>query len=373
MAASKPHVANASPLRSSGRDHATLRPIIRQWLSTNLPEAAAIEEVSITSPSSAGVANETLMVSTVSAGAPGPRYVFRLEGEEHLYPRPDIGTHARIYREIGQNSAVPVPRIHLMENDSAILGSRFMVMECVEGQVPPDSPNFHRSGWLKDLPPARQELIWQDCISQMAKLHAMDPAHFDFLNPDSGLSGLASAVKYWNDYALWCGADDIPIFGAARDWLLAKLPRNETGGFSWGDARLPNTIMRGDCCAAILDWDMASLAGAEADLAWWAIADHKHTLTQDVTRLPGIGSPAQTIRLWESLSGRTVRNMDWHLVFAAYRQALIAYRLFCLNNGVEARAPDFLETPGIGVQWLASLLDQPLPNRLTMVFSSLEK
>ncbi|MEJ6594991.1 phosphotransferase family protein [Parasphingorhabdus sp.] len=382
MAAFKPHVAHASPLRSSGRDHAALRPIIRQYLSTNLPEATAIDDISITSPSSAGVANETLMVSTFTAGAQGPRYVFRLEGEEHLYPRPDIGSHARIYRQIGQNSTVPVPRIHLIEDDSAILGARFMVMEWVEGRVPPDSPNFQRSGWLKDLRPARQELIWQDCIAQMAKLHAMDPAGFDFLRwrddgageaSGIGRTGLGSALEYWNDYALWCGADDIPIFGAARDWLSGKLPRNEAGAFSWGDARLPNTIIRGDSCAAILDWDMVSLAGPEADLAWWAIADHKHTLTQNVPRLPGIGSPAQTIRLWESLSGRSVRNMDWHLVFAAYRQALIAYRLFCLNNGVEASAADFLETPGVGVQWLASLLDQPLPNRLTMAFSSLEK
>lgn len=373
MAAFKPHLANASPLRSSARDHAALRPIIRQYLSAKIPEAGALEDVSINSPSSAGVANETLMVATVIAGAPGPRYVFRLQGDEHLYPRPDIGTHARIYRQIGQNSAVPVPRIHLIEDDPAILGSSFMVMEWVAGRVPPDAPNFHRSGWLKELPPSRQELIWRDCIAQMAKLHAMDITKFAFLNADKALPGLASALKYWNGYARWCGADDIPIFAAARAWLLGKLPADEAGGFSWGDARLPNTIIRDDRCAAILDWDMVSLAGAEADLAWWAIADHKHTLTQNVPRLPGIGSPAQTIRLWESLSGRPVRNMDWHLVFTAYRQALIAYRLFCLNNRAEGSVADFLETPGIGVQWLATMLDQPLPNRLTMAFSSLEK
>lgn len=382
MAAFRPHVANASPLRTSQRDYEALSPIIRQWLSTNLPEAGVIEDISITSPSSAGVANETLMVSTVTADGPGPRYVFRLQGDEHLYPRPDIAVHARICREIRRYSTVPVPVIHLIEDDLTILGSRFMVMERIEGRVPPDTPNFHRAGWLKDLPSRRQELIWQDCIGQMAKLHAMDAAKFDFLHSDNGggddtpdncRSGLASALEYWNDYARWCGAYELPIFAAAGDWLLGKLPRNEPGGFSWGDARLPNIIVRDDCCAAILDWDMASLAGPEADLAWWAIADHKHTLTQNVPRLPGIGSPAQTISLWESLSGRSVRNMDWHLVMAAYRQALISYRLFRLNNGADASTVDFIEVPGIGVQWLASLLDHPLPNRPTMPFSSLEK
>ena len=117
---------------------------------------------------------------------------------------------------------------------------------------------------------------------------------------------------------------------------------------------------------------IGSLAGPEADLAWWALADHKHTLTQGVPRLPGIGSPAQTIRLWESFSGRPVRNMDWYLVFAAYRQALISYRLFGLNNGEDATEADFMMAPGVGVQWLASLIDHPLTTRLTMPFSSLE-
>jgi len=130
--------------------------------------------------------------------------------------------------------------------------------------------------------------------------------------------------------------------------------------------------VRNDRCVAILDWDMVSLAGPEADLAWWALADHKHTLTQGVPRLPGIGSPAETIRLWESLSSRRVRNMDWYLVFTSYRHALISYRLFRLNNGEDVSATDFMLVPGIGVQWLASLIEHPLPTRLTMPFSSLE-
>jgi aminoglycoside phosphotransferase (APT) family kinase protein len=381
MTAANMLLANASPLRTSRRDLDALRPIIRQWLAANVTNTNNIDDISVTAPTSAGVANETLMVSTVMAGRPGPGYVFRLQGEEHLYPGADIAHHARICDRISQCSKVPVPRIHGVEDNPDILGSRFMVMEWVRGRVPPDVPNFHRAGWLKALPPARREAIWRDCIAQMARLHAMDPANFQFLHesgeakddgPYQGRSGLSSALKYWDVFARWCSGDELPIIAAARYWLWAKLPKDEPGGFAWGDARLPNVIVRGDRCVAILDWDMASLAGPEADLAWWALADHKHTLTLGVPRLSGIGSPAETIRLWESLSGRSVRNMDWYLVYTAYSHALISYRLFRLNNGADVSIADFMAAPGISVQWLASLIGYSLPMRLTMPFSGLE-
>lgn len=173
-------------------------------------------------------------------------------------------------------------------------------------------------------------------------------------------------------YARWCSANEVSLIEVACEWLESHRPKSRPDGFSWGDARLQNVIVKDDRCAAILDWDMATLAGAEADLAWWALADHKRTLTQGVPRLSGIGSPAQTIALWETLSGRPVRDMDWYLVFAAYRQALISFRMFRVLNGDAASVADFMASPGIGIQWLASLLDQALPAPLTMPFTGLD-
>ncbi|MCB2076050.1 MAG: phosphotransferase family protein [Novosphingobium sp.] len=377
-ASSAPH---ESPLRIGDRNLDVMKPRVRDWLLANLAEAKSVVDVRIATPSSAGVANETLFVSTVTSHGDGPRYVFRLQGEEHLYPNADITFHARVTCEVGRRSAVPVPRIFGIEDDPSIIGSRFMVMDWVEGRVPPDVPNYHRAGWLKDLPPAEQEGIWRDCVEKMAALHAMDPANFEFLKemaittgqrPDQGRSGLQAVLQYWDNYAVWCGANQTEIIEYARNWLWSNAPRDRPDAFSWGDARLPNTIVRDGVCVAILDWDMVSLAGPEADLAWWALADHKHTVTQGIDRLPGIGSPAETIRLWELFSGRPVRDLDWFLVFTAYRQALITFRLFSLSYTGDALEPDFLTAPGIGFQWLASLLDLELPGPLTMPFLSLE-
>ncbi|MDB5447849.1 MAG: hypothetical protein JWQ97_3166, partial [Phenylobacterium sp.] len=37
-------------------------------------------------------------------------------------------------------------------------------------------------------------------------------------------------------------------------------------------------------CAAVLDWDMVSLAGAECDLAWWTLMDQNYTAGRGIPR-----------------------------------------------------------------------------------------
>ena len=88
-------------------------------------------------------------------------------------------------------------------------------------------------------------------------------------------------------------------------------------------------------------------------------------------RLAGIGSPQATIALWESLTGRKVEHMDWHLVFAAFRQALISIRLQRLAEQAGAASVEPME-PSVGLQWLACLLDLPLGQPFTLPFVGLE-
>ena len=320
----------------------------------------------ITVPAASGVANETLLVDTIAADGLGPALVVRIHGGDHLYLDSDLAVHVRMYRLVGEEGTVPVPAIHAYESDPAILGAPFMVMQRVPGLVPPDRPNFNQSGWLHDLPAIAQEGIWREAVSVMARLHAIDPARYSLLaRPADGVSGLEQALTYWERYLHWCGVARHPLLIDAAAWLRHHLPSDATTGLSWGDARLQNMLFEGTRCTAVLDWDMTSLAGAEADLAWWAIADHKYTASIGRPRLPGIGSPAATIRLWEETSGRTARNMDWQLVFAAFRQAAISTRLSILRGSSNPE-------PSIGLQWISCLLRLPLGAPITQPFAGLE-
>src|SRR3546814_18713085 len=48
--------------------------------------------------------------------------------------------------------------------------------------------------------------------------------------------------------------------------------------------------------------------------------------TADVPRLDGLPDAAGTLALWEAAAGRRAEAMEWHLVFAGYRFALISER-----------------------------------------------
>src|SRR3546814_15445536 len=79
-------------------------------------------------------------------------------------------------------------------------------------------------------------------------------------------------------------------------------------------------------CPALLAWEPASLGGGDGDLGWWLFYDRMVSATADVPRLDGLPDAAATLALWEAAAGRRAEAMEWHLVFAGYRFALISER-----------------------------------------------
>jgi aminoglycoside phosphotransferase (APT) family kinase protein len=118
-------------------------------------------------------------------------------------------------------------------------------------------------------------------------------------------------------------------------------------------------MYRDNRVVAILDWDMASLGGAELDLAWWTQMEFGNTLSRGIAPIEGWGSPADTMALWESLAGRKLRDMEWHHVFAAFRAGIIVMRLaknLKTKGLLPAQSADW-EQNNIGIQYLASMLE----------------
>lgn len=374
--------AHNSPLRRSSLQKGEVRISIDKWFASKRGRFVDLKVQDLELPKSSGVANETWLVSTVrhdSAGKvreSGPRLVFRLESAEFLYRGSDLRLHYDLYSSFGLIDNLPVPEMLAFEQDAEFLGRQFFVMKYVVGRAPPDRPNFNYGGWLADSSVDDREAIWREAVTVMARLHAVDASRVTPLTSDkfSRRGGVQDCLDYWINYAEWCGATSIDLISLAADWLEANTPSivGSPVEISWGDARLQNLLFEGTRCSAILDWDMVSLAGAEADLAWWALADHKYTASRGLRRLTGIGSPAETFALWESLSGRSVKNLDWHLVFAAFRQALVAQRLIFLASHSEQSYEQPSEA-SIGLQWLSCLLDAPADFPITLPFVGLDQ
>jgi aminoglycoside phosphotransferase (APT) family kinase protein len=272
------------------------------------------------------VANETLLFEAVWSDAGREHregFVARVASERNLYIEADLALHAQTYAALADVPGVPVPRVYGYEADPSLLGAPFFVMERIDGQVPGDSPHWRTAGFVHDASPERRRAMWEDAVGVLASLHMTDPARFAFLAPPEGTSGLRDHLAYWrrhlNDAS---GSTEHETLERGYEWLLAHLPDPEPTGFSWGDSRFANVMFREDKVVSIFDWDTVSMAGAEADLAWWRFMDGP------AAELSGIGTADELVVRWEEHTGRRVHDLEWHDVFTTFRLGSIMLRLF---------------------------------------------
>jgi aminoglycoside phosphotransferase (APT) family kinase protein len=154
-----------------------------------------------------------------------------------------------------------------------------------------------------------------------------------------------------------------PTCEHALEWLRRNRPRGqEPRAVCWGDARIGNMVFQDSRCAAVLDWEMATIASPEQDLAWWLFLDHHHSAGLGSPRLTGFPERGETIARWEEWTGREARHLAYYEVFAAFRFSVIMVRVARQMEfqGVLPAGSGF-ERDNIPSRLLAAMLDLPPP------------
>jgi aminoglycoside phosphotransferase (APT) family kinase protein len=72
-------------------------------------------------------------------------------------------------------------------------------------------------------------------------------------------------------------------------------------------------------CQSIVDWEGAAILPPEVDLAWWLGVDHFVHEGSGVDRLAGELTLSEQVSWYEAQLGRSVRNLPYYRVFAAFR------------------------------------------------------
>jgi aminoglycoside phosphotransferase (APT) family kinase protein len=352
------------PIKQSLRDLDQLRVVLTDWISRPEVLGSGAEVTEARLPRGSGVANETVLLDAryVAEGRTQVGgFVLRVNAPDPLFPGAGAQLQSQLYEALAGVPGIPVPRVRAYEDDPSLLGQPFFLMDRIEGRVPPDEPIYHHSGWVTQLSEAERRSMWRDAVRVMARLSNVEVERFPFLHTPGVSDGLRANFDYYIREFDSVPGDRHPVIDAAREWLLKRYPGPGGLQFSWGDARVGNMIFRGGRVVAVLDWDMVSLAGPEADISWWILLELAFTRTARVPPLAGIGSPRELIALWEEHAGRPLHNMDWHFVFAAYRSAVIMRRLARMLRAAGRLPPasDFLESNNIGVQYLTTQLQLP--------------
>lgn len=354
------------------RDPDQVASVLARWLTGKLGDGAEPEVFDVHAPSATGFSNETILCrvrSTESGTRTERRLVVRVAPTKHLlFLDADFSTQYRVMRSLTDADAdVPLPPLGWYEEDPQYLGVPFFTMDHVEGLVPSDNIPYTLEGWVIEGTPEQQATMWWTGIDAMAGVHRTDwrAAGLEWLNSHRrGRPGIEQQMSYYRDYLDWSAQGVVvPTLESTWQWLLAHQPAEEGElVLSWGDSRIGNMIWDDFRCAAVLDWEMASLGQPEMDLGWWLYFDRQFSDGLAVPRPPGFGSHADTIARYSELMGRPMKDIFFYEIFSGFRFGVVMLRLADLLMGSDMLPGDSdMGTNNIATQLLATMLELPAP------------
>ncbi|MEV4151572.1 phosphotransferase family protein [Nocardia salmonicida] len=327
-------------LTVSERDLDELAGRLTSWLTDKVGGDVAVSNLS--KPSSGGMSSTTILFDaewSTDGNTEQGSFVIRMAPEDSSFPvfeSYDLAMQYQVMAGVAAASEVAVPPLRWLELDDSVFGSPFLVMERVEGRAPSDNPPYVFFGWLFDATAAERELVADATVEVIAQVHAIDDVaqRFPLLDGEgSALRRHFEAQRAWYKWALTDHDVEVPLIERSFDWLEANWPADPGPEvLNWGDARPGNILFEGFTPTAVLDWEMATFAPRELDLGWTIFI---HRFFQDIaTRFdqPGLADFLRrdaVVAKYEELTGHSVRDLDFYIVYAALRHAIVMARIKC--------------------------------------------
>lgn len=329
-------------ITTTERDDDVVTAALRAWLAVRVGATGPVELTVRERPDTGGFSSASILFDAswaVDGVTTSGSFVARTAPEATVmavFPRYDMAEQFGILRVVSDRSEVPVPRLHWMEPDATVLGAPFFVMDRAHGQVPPDHAPYVFDSWLLEATPEQQQCMQDSSVETLVKIHAIADVEHSVpslcpADPTAALRQHLDAQREYYQWALMADGIRVPIIDRAFGWLEDRFP-TEPGPnvLSWGDARIGNIMYEDFRAVAVFDWEMAALGPRELDLGWFIFF---HRFFQDFADLAGVvGLPdllrrSDVVDAYQKMSGVEVRDLDFYLVYAALRHAVIMARI----------------------------------------------
>jgi aminoglycoside phosphotransferase (APT) family kinase protein len=262
--------------------------------------------------------------------ASGSSWVLRRPPLGHIMPSAhDMGREFRVLS--GLNSvSFPTPKAQGFCADEEIIGSKFMLMDFVDGRV------IESAETAMTLSDVQASEISQNLVDNLANLHCVDPvaAGLDQLGRPEGY--LQRQVKRWGEQWQLTKTRELTEIEELRAWLegaISKLPNNLPSSIVHGDYRIDNVILDSKTSEiiAVLDWEMSTLGDPISDLAislvYWSQASdtlrNQIPVAQEVTSGPGFWTREQVVQHYVSKTGYDISHLDECVALACFKLAVI--------------------------------------------------
>ncbi|REC56685.1 phosphotransferase family protein [Rhodosalinus sediminis] len=288
---------------------------LARWLSARRPGPAAPHLVRI----GGGQSNPTWFVDWGEA-----RFVLRKKPAGPILP----GAHAveREFRVLDalRDTGVPVPRVRWLEEDPAVLGTPFYVMDRLEGRVFDDAR-------LPGVTPGERREMYLDMARTLARLHAVRPDAVGL--EDYGKPGnyFARQIARWTKQYEASTGPRIAALDRLVDWLPRHMPEDDGAvAIAHGDFRIGNLMFHPTepRVIGVLDWELSTLGHPLADLGfcvipWHSAPEEYGGLLGTDWAAAGIPAPETFVAEYHAHARPTAELRPFHIAFALFRFSVI--------------------------------------------------
>jgi aminoglycoside phosphotransferase (APT) family kinase protein len=279
-----------------------------------------------------GQSNPTFQLIT-----PGRLYVLRKQPPGELLPSAhQVDREYRVMDALWETD-VPVPKMFCLCEDTNVIGTKFYVMEMVEGRL------FNETTMPTESKETRRA-IYLDLARVLALLHKVDPSAVglgEFGRPGNYYE---RQIGRWSKQYIASKTEDIPAMENLMQWLPENIPANAGSVVVHGDYRLGNVLIhpREPKIVAVLDWELSTLGDGLADLGYLCQDYHGDAYNDEGLAgadLKTLGIPEEEEFVAEyckyaGLNG--IDNWSFYLIYNMFRSAGIIQGVY--KRGLDGNA-----------------------------------
>jgi aminoglycoside phosphotransferase (APT) family kinase protein len=223
---------------------------------------------------------------------------------------------------------VPSTKAIALCADTSVLGRPFYLMGYVDGWSPMD-----HKGWPAPFDTdhaARPGLAYQlaEGIALLSKVDWRAKGLADLGRPDGFHE---RQVDRWTRFFERVKNRELAGMDVASAWLRAHRPLDYVPGLMHGDYQFANVMFSHGAparLAAIVDWEMGTVGDPKLDLAWMIQGWPEDTSAPEAAEssyvdLRGMPSRDQLVAHYAEVSGRQVDDIDYYVVLARWKLAIV--------------------------------------------------
>jgi aminoglycoside phosphotransferase (APT) family kinase protein len=214
-------------------------------------------------------------------------------------------------------------------DDASVLGRPFYLMGFVDGWSPVDQHAKWPEPFNSDLD-ARPGLSYQlaEGIALLSKVDWKAKGLADLGRPDGFHE---RQVDRWTGFFERIKGREVDGLEVATAWLRDRKPLDFIPGLMHGDYQFANVMYRHGAparLAALVDWEMGTVGDPKLDLAWMVQSWPSDTANLEESELSyvdmrGMPPREKVVAHYAEVSGRQVDDLDYYLVLAKWKLAIV--------------------------------------------------